>query len=87
MKVYYRGQRKHGKHQLHISTWQVPNFIEKWLLARSARIVNYVGKGTKWFVMEMGETTPLEFTPVKDKLLIRWLSDIEAGRIHVDDRM
>lgn len=87
MKVIYRGQRKHTKHQLHISTWQVPNFIEKWLLIKSPQVVNYVGSGTKWFVMQLGEVNPLEYTPVKDPVLIQWLSDIQEGRIKYDDKL
>jgi len=87
MKIYYRGQRKHNKRQLHISTWQVPNWFEKWFMARSAHVVNYVGSGTKWFVMELGELTPLEFTAVKDKLLIQWLCKIESGLINVEDKL
>lgn len=87
MTVYYRGMRKHGKHQLHISTWQVPTFFEKWFMARSAMVVNYVGKGTKWFLMQLGEVNPLDYTPVQDKKLIRWLSDIESGRIKYNEKL
>lgn len=87
MKIYYRGKRQHGKRQLHISTWQVPTFIEKWFLAKSPQVVNYVGTGTKWFIMQLGEINPLDYTPVKDKQMIQWLSDIESGRIKYDDKL
>lgn len=76
MKVTLRGTRKHEKHQLHVSTWHEPNWFEKWLMAKSPRVVNYVGKGIKWYVMELGETAPLDYTPVTDKTLLEFLKKI-----------
>lgn len=76
MKVTVRGMRKHSKHQLHVSTWHEPNWFEKWILAKSPGVVNYVGKGSKWFIMEMGTTTPVDFTPVTNKTLLAMLKKI-----------
>lgn len=76
MKITVRGTRKHSKHQLHVSTWQEPNWIERHILRRRPGVVNYVGKGTKWFVMEVGKRSPLDFKPVTDKVLLEMLKKI-----------
>ena len=76
MQVTNRGTRKHGKYQLHVSTWQVPNFIEKWILFKRPRVVNYVGKGTKWFIMYASPVHGLQYKPLKNKTLLKWLQTI-----------
>ena len=79
MKVHLRGTRKHSKYQLHVSTWQTPNWFERWILWRKPQVVEYVGKGTKWFVMTIGKKTVLEFAPVNDAVLLEWLPTVQLG--------
>lgn len=76
MKIIYRDQKKHEGHQLHVSTWHEPNWFEKWILLKSAGVVHYVGKGTKWYVMTLGEKIPLEYTPVTNKTILKFLKEI-----------
>ena len=75
MKVQFRGKRQHSKHQMHISTWQTPNWFEKWLLFKRPCIVNYVGKGTKWYEMRIGPRYKgfVKYISVKNKTLLEWL--------------
>jgi hypothetical protein len=73
MTVTLRGTRKHGKYQLHVSTYHQPNWIEKWILFRRAHVVNYVGKGTKWYIMEAGKKSILDFRPVSNRTILRFL--------------
>lgn len=80
MKVTLRGTRQHTKHQLHVSTWHEPNWFEKWILAKSPRVVNYVGNGTKWFIMEIGTTAPLDYTPLTSKTLVEFLRNVKQDK-------
>jgi hypothetical protein len=76
MKVYFRGMRKHSKHQMHISTWQTPNWFEKWFMFRRAKTVEYVGKGTKWFRMTLSYGAIFQYKPVTDATLLKFLKDL-----------
>lgn len=79
MKVHLRGTRKHSKYQLHVSTWQTPNWFEKYFMFRKARVVDYVGAGTKWFEMRLGKKSVLNFTPVTNNILLTWLKTVRLG--------
>ncbi len=76
MNVHIRGKRKHDKHQMHISTWHQPNWFERYIMQRRSHIVNYVGKGTKWFIMELGKKNPIEYREVKNKTILKMLKEL-----------
>jgi len=76
MTVQIRGTKKHDKHRMHVSTWQTPNWFEWLFMFRRKSIVDYVGKGTKWFVMKVGFDAKLQYTPVKSKSLIEILKQL-----------
>ena len=76
MKVYIRGKRQHSKHQLHVSTYQVPNWFEKIFMFRRSGNYEYVGKGTKWFRMTIGRKTAIQYKPVTNKHLLAILKSV-----------
>ncbi len=69
MNVQIRGTKRHDNHRMHVSTWETPNWFEKIFMFKRQRVAHYVGKGTKWYVMELGKVNPLEYRAVKSKSL------------------
>lgn len=85
MRVTIRGKRHHGKrHQMHVSTFQKPSWIEWLFLFMRKGQYDYVGKGRTWYRLRLatanGKRKQKVFVqdakPVRSKSLIKVLQNV-----------